>query len=169
MPYIDKYQRPLLEELVRNARQYPSWKNPKEHAILMGMIYSWINMKGDENPLRIDGYVNFVCTFMLKHTHQTYHTLDEHKTKILNSVDKEAATFVRDLFSIMFESGLRRGYSSYERLYGLLCLMEYEFERRGWSTGRKDLKDFFHNEKLYWRKRIAEYEDEKMQQNGDVD
>jgi hypothetical protein len=167
MPYIDRNQRPLYDALLREIRGYPAWRSPDENSVLMDMLFSWLKIRGKENPLKRDGDINFICTWMLKHTHRTYHTPDEHKTKIWNPLDKEVSSFVREVLTKMFE--MPRSYSSYERLYGLLSLMEAEFERRGWSLGRKDLKIFFITEKRYWRKRVAEYEDIKIQENGDVE
>ncbi len=169
MPYIDKYQRDSLVDLLRMYRQYPSWKNPDENAeIMQSMIGTWLQIITKEKPFALDGYLNFMCTWMIKHTHRTYHTPDNHVTKIYNSFDKDVAFFVRDLFTMMFE---RHGesYYGYERLYGLLSLMEVEFERRGWSVGRPDIKSFFKAEKKYWSKKIGVYEDKKIQANGDLE
>jgi len=168
MPYIDKYQRNFYVEFLREIRAHPTWRSSEDldkHDVLLGMLFEWVRAKNKEMPLKMDGDVNFLCTWRLKYTQQTYCLKDG--KKIYNSLDKEAALFVRDLLTNIFE-GSHQSYSSYERLYGLLSLMEAEFERRGWSTGRKDLKTFFTKEKLYWRKRIAEYEDKKIQANGDV-
>lgn len=168
MPYIKKEDRPLLRELLVELRRNPTWRSPEgeeKNAVLMSMLLDWLKVKNKENPLKMDGDINFICTWMLKHTHQTCHLKDG--KKILCPLDKEASSFVREVLTKMFE--YIRGYSNYERLYGLLSLMEAEFERRGWSLGRKDLKDFFHNEKLYWRKRIADYEDGTIDRNGDLD
>jgi hypothetical protein len=129
------------------------------------MLFEWLKVKHKDEPLKLDGDINFICTWMLKHTHQTCRLKDN--KKIPQPLDKEITQFVRDVLTAMFEQ--QKSYVRYERLYGLLSLMEAEFERRGWSLGRPDLKKFFHSEKLYWRKRIAEYEDEKIKQNGDVD
>jgi hypothetical protein len=168
MPYIDKYQRGLYVELLSEIRDHPIWRSEEDmtkHDVLLGMLFEWIRAKNKENPLKMDGDVNFLCTRRLKYTQQTFRLKDG--KKIYNSLNKDAAEFVRDLLTNIFE-GSHQSYSSYERLYGLLSLMEAEFERRGWSTGRKDLKAFFIKEKAYWRKRIAEYEDKKIQENGDV-
>jgi hypothetical protein len=167
MPYIQKQDRPFFISLLQELRQYPSWRSPEEHAEIMGMIKSWLQIKCKENLLKKDGYVNFMCTVMIKNTHRTYHTPDEHKTKIWNSFDKETARTVRSIFSMAFEQPMP-SYVNYERLYGLLSLMEAEFERRGWSLERKDIKTFFVVEKKYWLKRIAEYEIKKITENGDV-
>lgn len=168
MPYIDRNQRPLLRELLREIRNNPAWRNEEEYALLMDMLISWINLKGKEDKTKVDGYVNYVCTHMIKYTHRTYHTLDEHKTKIWNPFNKGVALFVREVLGRVFTHGCP-AYARYERLYGLLSLMEVEFERRGWSLGRKDIKTFFTAEKKYWLKEIAHYEDCKIQENGDVE
>lgn len=167
MPYIQKQERPLFITLLQELRQYPSWRHPEENATILAMIYEWVKMKSKENPLKKDGYVNFLCTIMMKNTHRTYHTPDEHKTKIWNAFDKEVARTVRIMFSMAFEQPMP-SYVNYERLYGLLSLMEAEFERRGWSLERKDIKTFFVAEKKYWLKKIAEYEDGAINRNGDV-
>jgi hypothetical protein len=170
MPYIDKYQRDFYIEFLREIRSYPAWRSPEDlekHDVLLGMLFEWLKVKHKDNPLKIDGDVNFMCTWILKHTQRTYHTPDFHKTKIYNPLNKDAAEFVRDLLTAMFEH--QQGYANYERLYGLVSLMEAEFERRGWSLGRPDLKNFFKAEKKYWLKRIAEYEDKKIEANGDVE
>jgi len=166
MPYVDKYQRPMLESLIRAYKQYPSWKEPESNAKILRMIDGWLQIITKDNPSKIDGYVNFMCTTILKHTHRTYHIRKE--KQIYNSLDKEVAHFIRQMFWMIFEVPAP-SYAKYERLYGLLSLMEVEFERRGWSLGRPDIKTFFVKEKHYWRKRIAEYEDLKLKENGDVD
>jgi len=151
-------------------RAYPDWRSPEDadkNAVLMGMLLDWLKASNKETPLKIDGDINFICTWMLKHTHRTYHTPDDHKTKIFYPLDKEVVLFVERMLEEMFER--HRSYSHYERVYGLLSLMEAEFERRGWSTERPDLKNFFKKEKKMWLKRIAEYEDLKIHNNGDID
>jgi len=168
MPYVNKVQRPLFRELIFSLRQYPSWKTQEDaekNAFLMDTLVSWIKMMGSENPLKMDGYVNYVCTFMIKHTHRTYHLVGEND-KEYNPLDKETARIVREILTKVFSPF---SYANYERLYGLLSLMDYEFERRGWSIGRPDIKQFFRKEKIFWKKTVAAYEDEKIKENGDVE
>lgn len=170
MPYIDKYQRDSLVELLRMYRQYPAWQNAEANAqIMQSMIGTWLQIITKEKPFALDGYLNFMCTWMIKHTHRTYCVKGgDFSHKSYNPFDKDIAYFVRDLFTMIFE---RHGesYYGYERLYGLLSLMEVEFERRGWSVGRPDIKVFFNKEKKYWLKKIAAYEDKKILSNGDLD
>jgi hypothetical protein len=168
MPYIDKYQRDSLEELLRMYRQYPVWSHPEENAEVQGMITTWLKIITKEDPMKLDGYLNFMCTCMIKHTHRTYHTPDNHVTKIYNPFDKEVAYFVRSILTTEFVR-YGEGYFRYERLYGLLSLMEVEFERRGWSVGRPDIKAFFRKEKKYWAKKIGAYEDTKIAANSDIE
>jgi hypothetical protein len=168
MPYIDKYQRDFYIEFLREIRQYPTWRSPEDlekHDVLFGFLTNWLVVKHKENPLKIDGDVNFICTLILKHTQRTYCL--KGGNKVYNSLDKEVAQFVRDFLTAMFER--HRGYVNYERLYGLLSLMEVEFERRGWDKDRPDIRVFFKAEKKYWCKMIAAYEDEKIKNNGDVE
>lgn len=168
MPYINKYQRNSLVELLRMYRSFTYWRNPEENAqIMQSMIGTWLKIITKENPMSLDGYLNFMCTWMIKHTHRTY-CLKGGDVKKYNPFDKDIAFFVRDLFTMQFERN-GEGYSKYERLYGLLSLMEIEFERRGWSVGRPDIKSFFKAEKKYWAKKIGAYEDKKIQANGDLD
>lgn len=166
MPYVDKYQRPMLVSFIRAYKQYPSWKEPELNAKILRMINDWLQIITKDNEAKVDGYVNFLCTTMLKYTHRTFHVKNE-KT-IYNSLDKEVVHFIREMLWMTFEIPTP-SYVKYERLYGLLSLMEVEFERRGWSLGRPDIKVFFIKEKRYWRKRIAEYEDLKIRENGDVE
>ena len=168
MPYIDKYQRDSLGELLRMYRQYPVWQNAEANAqIMQSMIGTWLEIITKEEPMRLDGYLNFMCTWMIKHTHRTY-CLKGGSVKTYNPFDKDIAYFVRSLFTMIFE---RHGesYYGYERLYGLLSLMEVEFERRGWSKDRPDIRAFFKAEKKYWCKKIAIYEDGAIKRNGDLD
>ena len=182
MPYIDKYERDSLEELLRMYKQYPFWSHPEENAqIMQSMIRTWLGIITKEKPLALDGYLNFMCTWMIKHTHRTYCLKGGSEKEILtteqnsrnyikkyNPFDKDVAFFVRDLLTDTFE---RHGesYYGYERLYGLLSLMEVEFERRGWNKDRPDIKAFFKAEKKYWSKKIGAYEDTKIAANSDIE
>lgn len=170
MPYIDKYQRDSLVELLRMYRQYPVWSHPAENAqIMQSMIGTWLEIITKEKPFALDGYLNFMCTWMIKHTHRTFCVKGgdfEHKS--YNPFDKDIAYFVRHLLTMIFEQH-GESYYGYQRLYGLLSLMEVEFERRGWSKDRPDIRAFFKAEKKYWCKKIAAYEDKKILSNGDLD
>lgn len=170
MPYIDKYQRDSLEELLRMYKQYPVWKNPAENAqILDSMIGTWLQIITKEKPFALDGYLNYMCSWMIKHTHRTFCAKGgDFADRKYNPFDKDVVYFVRSLLTMIFESH-GESYYGYNRLYGLLSLMEAEFERRGWSVGRPDIKVFFKKEKRYWLSKIAVYEDKKIQANGDLE
>jgi hypothetical protein len=170
MPYIDKYQRDSLEELLRMYRQYPYWKNPNENAqIMQSIIGTWLEIITKDKPFTLDGYLNFMCTWMIKHTHRTYCVKGgDFSHKKYNPFDKDIAYFVRHLFTMIFEQH-GESYYGYERLYGLLSLMEAEFKRREWSKDRPDIQAFFRAEKRYWSKQIAIYEDKKITENTDID
>lgn len=170
MPYIDKYQRDSLKELLRMYRQYPVWSHPNENAqIMQSMIGTWLDIITKEKPFALDGYLNYMCTWMIKHTHRTYCVKGgDFSKKSYNPFDKDIAYFVRHLFTMIFEQH-GESYYGYERLYGLLSLMEVEFERRGWSVARPDIKIFFKKEKKYWAKKIVAYEDKKLLSNGDIE
>jgi hypothetical protein len=165
MPYITANDRPLLVALIRELKIYPSWEHPEGNATILAMIYEWLKFRAKDQPLKIDGYVNYLCTVLLKHTHRTY--CMKGGKQVWNSLDKEVARTIHLLLAMAFEQPMP-SYSSYERLYGLISLMEAEFERRGWSLGRPDIKAFFITEIKRWRKTIAEYEDKKIKENGDV-
>jgi len=165
MPYIKQEQRPLLKELVRANRQYPEWRSPEENLYIREMIDLWLKVLTKDNPAKLDGCLNFIFSTMLKRTQRTY-CLRKGK-RFYNSLDKPTAKFIREIIFEHFERR-RQGYDLYERVIGLLTCMEYEFERRGWSLGRPDIKQWFKNEIKYWKRRLAYYEDEKIKQNGDL-
>lgn len=156
----------MLESFIHAYKQYPSWKEPESNARILRMIDDWLQIITKDNEAKVDGYVNFMCTTILKHTHRTFHIRKE--KQIYDSLDKEVARFIRQMLYMSFEIPAL-SYGKYERLYGLVSLMEAEFERRGWSLGRPDIKAFFVKEKRYWRKRIADYEDLKIVENSDID
>jgi len=165
MPYIKRIQRPLLKELLRAIRQYPEWRSPEENLYIREMINLWLKVLTKDNQAKLDGILNFIFTTMIKWTQRTY-CLRKGK-RIYNSFDKHTAKFIREMILEHFERH-RQGYDLYERVIGLLICMEYEFERRGWSLGRPDIKKWFKNEIKYWKHRLADYEDEKIKQNGDL-
>lgn len=160
-------KRSMLEELIQALREYPSWKDINIHLKIVDMVKTWLSILTTENPEKLDGYLNFMFTYWLKSTHQTFHMIGRKKKYTNSSSLKEAANFIREILYLLFE---RDGpsYFYYERIYGLLSCMELEFERRGWSLGRKDLKEWFKAEKRHWAKKMAVYEDEAIIRNGDI-
>jgi len=165
MPYIKRQQRPLLKELLRAVRQYPEWRSPEENLYIREMIDLWLKVLTKDNPEKLDGCLNFIFSTMIKKTQRTY-CLRKGK-RFYNSLNKPIANFIRDLLFVHFERN-RKSYALYERTIGLLTCMECEFERRGWSLERPDIKQWFKNEIKYWKHRLADYEDEKITQNGDI-
>jgi len=166
MPYIKREQRPLLKELIRAVRQYPEWKSPDEYLNIMEMFNLWLEVLTKDEPAKLDGCLNFIFSTILKWTHRTYSLRDG--KRFYNSLNKDITNFIRKMLFECFEKKYQ-SYDLYERCIGLLTCMEYEFERRGWSLGRPDIKQWFKSEIRYWKGKLADYEDQKIKENGDLE
>lgn len=154
MPYIDKMHRGRLQDVVRSLLDIGEEdEHDDQFWCVVEIMQQWLKyyqFKGHN----VDGFINYTFTILLKHKRRR---LFKHQVKYIEA-------FIHSIFYDFY--GKQRSYSNYQRGVGLLYCMLNEFKRRKWLTPK--LSKWFNKTIRQYEGIIANYEDNKRLQNGDV-